>query len=290
MEKKRLSTREILERIGLALLFIVLGYLVYVVFSPFRPMLPTGRDYLGRIALGAVLLTAALLARKSPRFEKYWQVLFALFIMVVAVSLDYITGKYLLYFVPIKDQTAFGSFLQKLNECFIISLVVIAFTRVSGNSLGSIFLQKGNLKLGLIIGLCTFAVAAAGSIPMAELLFKVPPHSLTFAKMLPWLPWLLLFVLLNAFEEELLFRGLFLRKLEPFFGKFLSVFMVALVFTALHIGTTYSSDQRIFIAVTFPLALLWGYIMQKTDAIWASVLFHAGMDIPIIIGIFSNYK
>lgn len=290
MEKAKLSTREIWERIGLALIFVVLGYLVYVVFSPFRPMLPTTSDYLGRIILGAILLAAALLARKNPRFEKYWQLFFALFIMVVAVSLDYITSKYLLYFAPINDRSAFGSTMQKLNECFIISLVVIAFTLLSGGSLGSIFLQKGKLKLGLIIGLCTFAAAAAGSVPMAELLFKVPPHSLTLEKMLPWIPWLLLFVLLNAFEEELLFRGLFLRKLEPFFGKFLSVFLVALVFTALHIGTTYSSDQRIFIAVTFPLALLWGWIMQKTDAIWASVLFHAGMDLPIIIGIFSSYK
>lgn len=51
---------------------------------------------------------------------------------------------------------------------------------------------------------------------------------------------------------------------------------------------TYSADNLIFVAVLFPLALLWGYIMQKTDSIWGSVLFHAGMDIPIFLGIFSN--
>ncbi len=28
--------------------------------------------------------------------------------------------------------------------------------------------------------------------------------------------------------------------------------------------------------------------MQKTDSIWGSVLFHAGMDIPVMVGIFSN--
>jgi hypothetical protein len=27
--------------------------------------------------------------------------------------------------------------------------------------------------------------------------------------------------------------------------------------------------------------------MQKTDAVWASILFHAGTDIPIFLGIFS---
>jgi membrane protease YdiL (CAAX protease family) len=96
----------------------------------------------------------------------------------------------------------------------------------------------------------------------------------------------LIFVLANGTLEELLFRGLFLRKLEPFVGKFLSNLLTALVFTVLHRGAFYTSDEAIFLAVTFPLALVWGYVMQKTDGIWGSILFHAGMDIPIILGIF----
>lgn len=28
--------------------------------------------------------------------------------------------------------------------------------------------------------------------------------------------------------------------------------------------------------------------MQKTDAAWGSILLHAGMDIPIILGLFST--
>ncbi len=85
-----------------------------------------------------------------------------------------------------------------------------------------------------------------------------------------------------------MFRGLFLRKLQPFFGRFLSNLLIALVFTVLHGTVTYSADNMIFLAVTFPLALAWGYLMQKTDSIWGSILFHAGMDIPIMLGIFSN--
>ncbi len=88
--------------------------------------------------------------------------------------------------------------------------------------------------------------------------------------------------------EEVLFRGLFLRKLEPFYGKVISNLLVAFVFTVLHRAATYTADQYLFLAILFPLALAWGYIMQKTDAVWGSILFHAGMDIPIILGIFSN--
>jgi hypothetical protein len=28
--------------------------------------------------------------------------------------------------------------------------------------------------------------------------------------------------------------------------------------------------------------------MQKTDSVWGSILLHAGMDIPVMLGIFST--
>jgi membrane protease YdiL (CAAX protease family) len=43
-----------------------------------------------------------------------------------------------------------------------------------------------------------------------------------------------------------------------------------------------------FLASLPPLALAWGYIMRKTDSLWGSILFHAGMDLPIILGLWSN--
>jgi membrane protease YdiL (CAAX protease family) len=95
-------------------------------------------------------------------------------------------------------------------------------------------------------------------------LFKA--QGLSLARILPWIPWILIYVLANAAFEELMFRGLFLRKLQPFFGKFMSNFLIAFVFTGLHLGVAYTADQRIFIAVLFPLALARGYIMQKTDS------------------------
>lgn len=46
--------------------------------------------------------------------------------------------------------------------------------------------------------------------------------------------------------------------------------------------------MTIFIAVVTLLAILWGYIMQKTNSALASIFFHAGMDISIMLGMFSN--
>lgn len=288
MKNNRLSTREWGERLVLALLFVATGFLIFFVFSPLRPFLARGGDYLGRIGLIAILLTVFLLARKSKRFEKYGQVLLGLLIMAMAVSFDRIFSIYLIVYLGVTDTTAAGWAISKLNECAVVVCTVIALTQMSGGSLGSIYIQKGNLKLGLIIGLITFCLAAAGSTLMAAFLFK--GQDLTLARIIVWLPWLLLFVLANAAQEELLFRGLFLRKLQPFFGRFLSNFLIVFVFTVLHNGAGYTSNEFIFLAALIPLALAWGYLMQKTDSIWGSILFHAGMDIPIMLGIFSNLK
>lgn len=286
MNNNRLSAREWGERIVLALLFTAIGSLIMIVFSPWgQPLLSRIADYLGRIGLIVVLLAAALLARRSKRFERYWQVLFAFFIMALAVSLDRIFGVYLIDYLSVIDSTPAGWALPKLNECVVIVSVIILFTRLSGSDLGSIYLQKGNLRLGLIIGLITFSLAAAGSIPMANL-FNA--RNLSLARILPWVPWLLIYILANATMEELLFRGLFLRRLEPFFGRSLPNFMIAFIFTVIHGAVNYTSDQYLFVAILFPLALAWGYVMQKTDSVWGSILFHAGMDIPIMLGIFSN--
>jgi membrane protease YdiL (CAAX protease family) len=287
MKTHRLSATEWLERIVLALLFTVLGSLIMIVFSPWRPLLDHTLDYLGKMGLTLFLLIVAFLARRSLRFEKYAQLLNGFLILTVAITLDLVFGIYLIYYLGGGDNTPAGFALQKLHEFVVVGCVIILLNKVSGNSLGSIYIQKGKLKLGLIIGLGTFFLAAAGSIPMAQLLFN--GRDLTMTRVVPWIPWVLIYVLANGAMEELMFRGLFLRKLEPFFGKFISVFLIAFVFTFLHFGSSYTSDQYVFLAVLFPLALAWGYIIQKTEGVWGSILFHAGMDIPIMLGMFSNF-
>jgi membrane protease YdiL (CAAX protease family) len=42
-----------------------------------------------------------------------------------------------------------------------------------------------------------------------------------------------------------------------------------------------------FVGITFILGLVWGHITQRTDSLLGSILFHAGTDIPIILGIFA---
>jgi hypothetical protein len=109
------------------------------------------------------------------------------------------------------------------------------------------------------------------------------------------MPWILPIVFANGLREELLYRGLFLRKYESLLGKAPSGLLQALIFSLSHsvagIGITqYTPYISLLVVSTFILGLVLGYVMQKTDSIIGPILLHAGTDIPIFIGIFSNLQ
>jgi membrane protease YdiL (CAAX protease family) len=288
MKDDQMQVKTIGKRVVFFMLFLALGLLIFVVFSHMRPTLPSSIDIIGRIFMIAGFLVVALLARRSQRFQKYWQVLFACFIASLATAIDYYlpSRDWLLQLFHISIKTPAGIAIDKLDSSIIIIASVILLTKISGSNLSSIYLKKGNLKNSLIIGLIAFFVAVAGSIPVSEMFFGA--RDLQVEKVLSWTPWILIFVLGNAFNEELLFRGLFLKKFSPFVGRFLSNLVIAIPFTLHHTGVSYTPDALMFLAILLPLALAWGFVMQKTDSLWGSVLFHAGTDIPIVLAIFST--
>ena len=56
----------------------------------------------------------------------------------------------------------------------------------------------------------------------------------------------------------------------------------------MHYGVPYTTQQLLFLGALLPLALAWGWLMQKTNSIWGPALFHAGMDISVMVGISSR--
>ena len=120
----------------------------------------------------------------------------------------------------------------------------------------------------------------------ASMLFSIS-EDITYEKLLSLMPIVVAFVLLNGFKEELLNRGIFLKKFEPFLGARPSNILTAFVFAVTHVGVDYTPVLLVFLGITFLLGLAWGYVMQKTDSIIGSALFHGAMDITIILGIFS---
>ena len=269
-------------------LFLACSLLVFVVFSHYYPLFSGWTDIAGRIAVASIFLVAALLSRRSERFRPYWRVWFAFTTACIAISPDYYLGlsKWLLPALRIAGDSPAGWAIDKLESSGLSILVVLLLTLASGDDLRSLYLRRGNLRLGLAVGLIVLVVIIATAIPVTGGFFN--GRDLSWARILPWTPWVLIFVMANALNEELLFRGLFFGRLEPFLGRFAVNLVVAIPFTLMHTGVEYTANLLIFVGMLFPLSLAWGWLLQKTDSLWGSVLFHAAMDIPIVLGLFSN--
>ncbi len=76
--------------------------------------------------------------------------------------------------------------------------------------MASIYLKKGNLKLGLIIGITSFLVLFSLSV------LQVRTQEISIERFFALIPSILIIVLADGFMEELLFRGLFLKKFASF--------------------------------------------------------------------------
>lgn len=278
-----------IQRVGFSLLFLTYGTLVFIVFSHYFPLFKGTTDVLGRAILAIGLLMTALFARRNECFQQFWLIPFAFFIALAAISDDYYLGlsQWIVPALHIDLNSPAGLAIDKLKSSLLGIMVILILNRLAGQDLESLYIRRGNLKLGLTVGLVAFTVMIASLIPVTELFFK--GENLTWTRILPWTPWVLVMVFSNASYEELLFRGLLIGKMEPFIGKFATNIVTTIPFVFAHSFTGYATDQTIFIALQlFPLSLLWCWLMQKTNSLWGSALFHAAMDIPVFVGIFSG--
>jgi len=264
------------------MLFVILlagGLLVFLPAITFS--LEISLAFRGRTAV--VLLGITLLTRLDQRYKVYWQLPMTLFIAASSLLAASLLGDWLLNLWGLTLNSASGIAIAKLSEAIPIIAVILIANKLFGFDLRSLYVQKGHLKRGLAIGLGGFT---AFSILM---FFQNREQGIEFAQIVPVIPWILLFVLTNGFMEELLFRGLFLRRYEPILGGQISVWLTALVFTAVHLQVGYVQNLWGFLALTFLMALAWGDLMRKTNSLIASSLFHAGADLLIITGVLASF-
>jgi membrane protease YdiL (CAAX protease family) len=277
---------------GLILLFsAVAGFLVFY-GGPFA-MHIVRRLHLGINWVTVVLVTqiavilgslaAALASRKNTRLRSYWRLAFAYFVASCALMLSGFTGDWAAILSGQAVNTAKGFAALKLGEDAAIIGTIIVLTLFTRDDLEELFLSKGRLGLGLVIGITSFLVFTV--LGLSSTLDKgVRPD-----KVRELLPAFLLIVLADGFMEELLFRGLFLRKLGRFVGDNWANLVTATVFTFAHLGVLFAHPLSTFLMIVFLLGLLCGWIMQRTGSVLAPALFHAGVDMLIIADAFRAY-
>ena len=185
-------------------------------------------------------------------------------------------------FWGLNPETAKGFAFIKLSDSVIVSLVIILSFVLIRYNLKSIYLTKGRLIIGLLTGIAFFVVLGYLAINNPEA--KMEPGFLRKNYM-----WILVFVFANSFLEELIFRGIFLDRLNSLFKPGWSIILTSFCFAAPHLVVNYSSDVLLFTGIVFILGMICGYAMYYTRSIIAPVLIHAGADLLIIVPIFATY-
>lgn len=271
-------------KIGRFALLTVCGFAVFALTMTFAPLLSAWGNHAVRGALLVLSGGLWIATRRDGALHPYRPVFFAYFTAVAAASLGYYFGDYGLALFHLTVQTPAGIAVAKASQALLILVAVIVIAWLSGEDLASLYIRKGRLMIGLGVGLFAAAVCVF-------LALKQPSIAGTSAARLWALaPWMALFILPNAFMEEVLFRGLFLGRYEPLMGKWLALLSTALVFAAAHMQISYAPDTLIsFLAVVFGFGLAWGWLMQMSKSLWGSLLFHAGADMIIILPVFKSF-
>jgi membrane protease YdiL (CAAX protease family) len=276
---------KITDRIVPLFIFLIFSLLLFE--PPFFAFNSTSKSFQLVTFIGLPLLfsTMAMLARWSRRFVEYWPAFCSFVIVSIGLLLRWLLDDFPRRWLNLDPKGPSGRAIIKVSDAVLLLVTVVVVGKLLRIDFDSIYLRKGSRPgLGLAIGLAGFVLMASFAL--------VEAHSMDISnrRLLEWSPWILSFVLANGFFEELMSRGLFLKKFEPFLGAPVSNLLTAFVFAIGHAGVTYSADVLVFVTITFVFALIWGYLMQKTGSLWGSALFHAGADTLIMICMFAGVK
>ena len=267
------------QRAGLFALFLICGLLVFVFGLDYHSRFWTNNSGAFKIGVSALFLVATVALRRSERGRRYWPMAFAFLV----ASLANVTTWYL--YEPLQGwlqsltgagvDTPQGLMLGKLVDVGLRLAPILAALWLVRDNLGSVYVRRGQLKWSVTLGGLALANLLATSIAVAA--SRDADLTVVFAS----LPWWFAFSSANAFMEEIWFRGLFLKRLEPAIGATGVIWLTTLLFGTSHLFATYiePSGALVFGVITLTLGFAWGLLMQKTNTLWGSVLFHLAGDV-----------
>jgi membrane protease YdiL (CAAX protease family) len=282
MNSNSISRSGWLKKCGAFLLFFIVESMAFAIIT-LSPYLPRTALLGFHTGLTAALLFIALFFRRSEIGRPYWPVFYAFFVAGVAVLISGLFSNELLGMFKQTLATPQGIALAKFSESILRVIPILVLMPVMGFGWRSMYLAAGKVRLWLPIAIAAMVVfPALAYFPLSS------SQTGVLDKLLPLWPWILLFVLSNGFMEELLYRGVFLKRYEPFLGKGLSIILTAIVFALMHTQVTYAAQMIQFLAIVLVLSLIWGILIEKTDSLWGAVLFHAAGDCLIIFGAYAS--
>jgi membrane protease YdiL (CAAX protease family) len=271
-------------RIILFVLFLSCEFAILILGSNYFEVFPTNKNITYNLVISVIFLVASLWLRRTDCWGQYWQVAFAFFVASVAYPTTWIMEgpiNSLMGNLGLLTKTSQSLGVEKVFEAIVVVVPIILLTKLSGAELGSIYLKRGNLRLGLGIGSLVFIFLGTATFMFASQRFT------SLEALVSVVLWGLVFSFANSFTEELWLRGIFLKRFEPFLKVGGSVLVTSIVFAMLHSFVFYFSPAVIpfFFLNTLSLGLACGYLMVKSDSLWGPVLIHAASDFFLFLAL-----
>lgn len=264
-------------------LLLVCGLAVFVFGVDYHTRFWTNTSGAYKVGVSAIFLVALVALRTSERGRVYWPVALAFFAASLTnVATWYLAAplqRWLLDLFRVSAESAPGLALGKLVDVVLRLGPILAVVWLAGGSLSSLYVRRGNLKWSLSIGLLALANLLATALAVGA------SNGRDLAVVFASLPWWFAFALMNAFMEEIWYRGLFLERVQPAVGAAGAIWLTTLFFATSHLLATYiaPSGVLIFGIITFTLGCAWALLMQKTNTLWGSVIFHLAADLYQLI-------
>jgi membrane protease YdiL (CAAX protease family) len=284
---KDTTPKKQLQRTGLFILFLACEAAIFIFGSYYFDIYPTNKNLTFNLAVSAVFLIATLWFRYDKRVNRYWQIAFAFFIASLATPISAVSGSWVwtvLNWFAVTADTSKGLAIDKICEMLIKTLPILVLVKLSGADMGSIFLKRGNLKMGLGIGALVFFFLVPASFMFAAQRFT------SVDTLVAAVVWGLVFSVANSFMEELWLRGIFLKCFEPMLGVNGAIWLTSIIFAFMH-GFAFYFDPlalAFFVVNTLALGLACGYLMMKSDSIWGAVVIHAASDLFLFVAVLAN--
>jgi hypothetical protein len=268
----------------LALLFIGVSFLVFNI-GGYNSFIPSEMILLSRIAVVVTLfIPTFILFRLEGTWNKYWKLSFSFWISSVGMLLAWFFGRWYQLIPGLSTSTVPGVAIAKVSEVLpIISAILVGMYLVD-KDFAQIYMRGGDLGKSIKLGLIASLAALLPFVLVGGLGLSASPSTI-----ISWIPWMCVFAVSNAFMEELMVRGIFLKKYESILGQKQSLLLTSVIFAIFHqaiIGYTDLISFSAFMGMTFFLGLIWGYVIQQSDNIWGAAFAHTVADIFFVLAVF----
>jgi membrane protease YdiL (CAAX protease family) len=240
---------------------------------------PNGVDpYLARLSATSVMLVVAAFAVR--RLAPARPVLLALVAVAASYTL-FSAGPAIVQHLfgtrapGFTTQVFLASVLQVLATMLVVGLAVRALP--IGVRPDTRLQCLGIRAIAIAVAACVLLLLAGLALP-AQLLGRFGLQPVQIARDLPWLAPA---CALQAFSQEVQFRGLLMGALERTMSPGWANVAQAVVFGLSHLAIAYGGPLAPFVPVTFVVGLVFGWVVQRTNSLWTAVIIHAVADIAL---------